>query len=47
MTNIVPSHMMDKKLLPFETIQATGQADAESCATPAPASVIRLMRDDG
>ena len=54
MTNIVPSHMMDKKLFPFETIQATGQAtadgdiafdDDESCATPsANASVITLQR---
>ena len=54
MTNIVPSHMMDKKLFPFETIQATGQAtadgdiafdDDESCATPsAGASVITLQR---
>jgi tRNA 2-thiocytidine biosynthesis protein TtcA len=54
MTNIVPSHMMDKKLFPFETIQATGVADGggdiafdddESCATPsASASVITLQR---
>jgi len=53
MTNIVPSHMMDKKLFPFETIRATGVADAggdiafdddESCATPAPAAVITLQR---
>ena len=54
MTNIVPSHMMDKKLFPFETIKATGQADAggdiafdddESCATPSSAtSVITLQR---
>ncbi|MFG6465330.1 tRNA 2-thiocytidine(32) synthetase TtcA [Roseateles sp. BYS87W] len=54
MTNIVPSHMMDKKLFPFETIKATGQADAggdiafdddESCATPsASTSVITLQR---
>ncbi|MCE4537546.1 tRNA 2-thiocytidine(32) synthetase TtcA [Pelomonas sp. P7] len=54
MTNIVPSHMMDKKLFPFETIKATGVADAggdiafdddESCATPSPAaSVITLQR---
>ncbi|MCF8206085.1 MAG: tRNA 2-thiocytidine(32) synthetase TtcA [Methylotenera sp.] len=54
MTNIVPSHMMDKKLFPFETIKATGQAtadgdiafdDDESCATPsAGASVITLQR---
>jgi tRNA 2-thiocytidine biosynthesis protein TtcA len=46
--------MMDKKLFPFETIQATGQAtadgdiafdDDESCATPsAGASVITLQR---
>jgi tRNA 2-thiocytidine biosynthesis protein TtcA len=52
MTNIVPSHMMDKKLFPFETIKATGVPDAggdiafdddESCATPAP-SVITLQR---
>ena len=54
MTNIVPSHMMDKKLFPFETIKATGQAtadgdiafdDDESCATPsAGVSVITLQR---
>ena len=54
MTNIVPSHMMDKKLFPFETIAATGQAtpdgdiafdDDESCATPSStASVITLQR---
>ncbi|WP_295535138.1 tRNA 2-thiocytidine(32) synthetase TtcA [uncultured Pseudacidovorax sp.] len=55
MTNIVPSHMMDKKLFPFETMKATGKAepdgdiafdDDESCAPPAPASVIRLTRDE-
>ncbi|WP_235533554.1 MULTISPECIES: tRNA 2-thiocytidine(32) synthetase TtcA [unclassified Roseateles] len=53
MGNIVPSHMMDKKLFPFETMRATGQAepdgdiafdDHESCATPAPAAVITLQR---
>ena len=54
MGNIVPSHMMDKKLFPFETMRATGQAepggdiafdDDESCATPSPAaSVITLQR---
>lgn len=53
MGNIVPSHMMDKKLFPFETARATGQAepggdiafdDDESCATPAPASIITLQR---
>ncbi|RZL35200.1 MAG: tRNA 2-thiocytidine(32) synthetase TtcA [Rubrivivax sp.] len=53
MGNVVPSHMMDKKLFPFETMKATGQAepdgdiafdDDESCATPK-ADVVRLMRD--
>ncbi len=54
MTNIVPSHMMDKKLFPFETIRATGVADAdgdiafdddESCATPSETgSVITFQR---
>jgi len=54
MTNIVPSHMMDKKLFPFETIKASGEAtvdgdiafdDDESCATPSTTgSVITLQR---
>ncbi|CAM3716252.1 tRNA 2-thiocytidine(32) synthetase TtcA [Roseateles saccharophilus] len=54
MGSIVPSHMMDKKLFPFETIKATGVADAggdiafdddESCATPSStSSVITLQR---
>ncbi|MFG6455262.1 tRNA 2-thiocytidine(32) synthetase TtcA [Roseateles sp. BYS96W] len=54
MGNIVTSHMMDKQLFPFETVKATGEADAggdiafdddESCATPSPASsVITLQR---
>ncbi len=54
MGNIVPSHMLDKKLFPFETIRATGQAepdgdiafdDDETCATPSPAgAVITLQR---
>ena len=54
MGNIVPSHMMDKKLFPFETARATGQAepdgdiafdDDESCAPPtASSSVITLQR---
>ena len=55
MGSIVTSHMMDKALFPFETIKATGVADAggdiafdddESCETPAPTSVIRLMREE-
>jgi len=46
MGKIVPSHMMDRKLYPFETLQATGMADSqgdrafdededEACAPPA------------
>jgi tRNA 2-thiocytidine biosynthesis protein TtcA len=56
MGNIVPSHMMDKKLFPFETMRATGQAtpdgdiafdEEEHCGTPAEApGVIRLTRDE-
>ena len=48
MGNIVPSHMMDRKLYPFQTLQATGVADAggdrafdedeDACASPAPAA---------
>jgi tRNA 2-thiocytidine biosynthesis protein TtcA len=53
MGNIVTSHMMDKKLYPFETARATGMPEAggdiafdddESCATPSPAAVITLQR---
>jgi tRNA 2-thiocytidine biosynthesis protein TtcA len=42
--NVVPSHLMDRKLHPFETLQTTGVADAagdrafdddEGCAVPA------------
>jgi tRNA 2-thiocytidine biosynthesis protein TtcA len=51
MGNVVPSHLMDRKLHPFETIRASGIADAdgdkafddEPCAPPAPAvAPIRL-----
>jgi tRNA 2-thiocytidine biosynthesis protein TtcA len=47
MGNIVPSHMMDRNLYPFTTLQTTGVADPggdiafdddESCAPPAAAS---------
>jgi tRNA 2-thiocytidine biosynthesis protein TtcA len=48
MGHIVPSHMMDRNLYPFQTLQATGVADAggdrafdedeESCASPAAAA---------
>ena len=53
MTNIVPSHMMDKKLFPFETIKATGIADAggdiafdddESCAPPVQSVGITIVK---
>ncbi len=54
MSKVVPSHLMDKKLFPFETMKATGVAepdgdiafdDDESCAPPATANVVRLTRD--
>ena len=48
MGHIVPSHMMDRKLHPFQTLQATGVPDAggdrafdeddEGCASPASAA---------
>ncbi len=54
MGNIVPSHMMDKKLYPFTTLKTTGVVNPEGdrafdededCATPA-AQPIRIHRDD-
>ena len=51
MGNVVPSHLMDRKLHPFETLRASGIADAdgdkafddEPCAPPAPvAAPIRI-----
>jgi tRNA 2-thiocytidine biosynthesis protein TtcA len=40
MGNVVPSHLMDRKLYPFETIQASGVADRTatrpSTTNPAP-----------
>lgn len=48
MGNVVPSHLMDRNLFPFTTLQATGVADAQGdkafdddddCATPAPATI--------
>src|SRR5512145_2518894 len=54
MGNITPSHMMDRKLYPFTSLQTTGvvnpQGDRafdedEDCATPA-GSPIRIRRDD-
>ena len=46
MAHVVPSHLMDRNLYPFATLQATGVADsagdlafddAEGCQTPTPA----------
>lgn len=47
MSSVVPSHLMDRKLFPFTTLQATGVPvpegdmafDDEPCATPAAASI--------
>ncbi len=53
MGNIVPSHMMDRKLYPFASLQTTGVADPggdrafdedEDCGPPA-AQPIRIQRD--
>jgi tRNA 2-thiocytidine biosynthesis protein TtcA len=58
MANVVPSHLMDRNLYPFTTLQTTGVADAagdrafddddEPCAPPDPAApaTIVLRRDD-
>ena len=54
MGNIVPSHMMDRKLFPFTTIQATGVEDAagdkafdddETCAPASPAGTTGIRFD--
>ena len=53
LAHVVPSHLMDKRLYPFETLQRTGVPDPdgdiafdndETCAAPA-APVVRLVRD--
>ena len=53
MSNVVPSHMMDRKLFPFQNLKATGLPDAngdiafdeeDACATPVAATVIKLHR---
>ncbi|MDC8784782.1 tRNA 2-thiocytidine(32) synthetase TtcA [Roseateles koreensis] len=52
MGKVVPSHMMDRELFPFRTIQATGVPDAagdiafdedESCAPPSTQSVSAVI----
>jgi tRNA 2-thiocytidine biosynthesis protein TtcA len=54
MGNIVPSHLMDRNLFPFTTLQTSGVADPqgdrafdddETCAPPA-AVPMRIQRDD-
>ncbi len=56
LAHVVPSHLMDKRLYPFETLQRTGRPDPDgdiafdddaSCAAPAPrpGQVVRLVRD--
>jgi len=47
MANVVPSHLMDRNLYPFASLQATGVPDAagdrafdeDDCATPAPIAI--------
>ena len=58
MGNVLPSHLMDRNLYPFTSLQATGVADAggdrafddddESCAPPRAASIPirRLTPED-
>ena len=54
MGNIVPSHLMDRNLYPFTSLQTTGVVnpggdrafdEEDDCGTP-PVSAIRLHRDD-
>jgi tRNA 2-thiocytidine biosynthesis protein TtcA len=54
MGNIVPSHMMDRKLYPFTTLKTTGVVNPEGdrafdededCAPPE-AQPVRIHRDD-
>jgi tRNA 2-thiocytidine biosynthesis protein TtcA len=52
MANVVPSHLMDRKLFPFATVQADGRADPEgdkafddepcSPATPGNAAIVHM-----
>ncbi|MEL4179642.1 tRNA 2-thiocytidine(32) synthetase TtcA [Roseateles sp. PN1] len=52
MSKVVPSHMMDRELFPFQTIKATGQPDAngdiafdedEACGTPTTTSISSVI----
>ena len=55
MGHVVPSHLMDSRLHPFRTLQASGRPDAdgdkafdadEACAPPAAPQTIRVARAD-
>ncbi len=55
MANVVPSHLMDRNLYPFATLQTTGVADAagdrafdgdEGCASPAASAAIPIRARD-
>ncbi|ALT79538.1 tRNA 2-thiocytidine(32) synthetase TtcA [Paucibacter sp. KCTC 42545] len=52
MSKVVPSHMMDRELFPFQTIKATGHPDAngdiafdedEACGTPTTTSISSVI----
>ena len=54
MAHVVPSHLMDRNLYPFTTLQATGVADSagdrafdedDACATPSPAATISFRAE--
>jgi len=56
LANVVPSHLMDRNLYPFATLQTTGRPDPEGdrafddddepCAPPAATAPILLRRED-
>src|SRR5487761_2755665 len=53
MANVVPSHLLDRNLYPFTTLQASGVADIagdrafddETCAVPGPATIALRAED--
>ena len=54
MANVVPSHLLDRNLFPFATLQTSGVADAagdrafddDDCAAPAPAATTIALREE-
>jgi tRNA 2-thiocytidine biosynthesis protein TtcA len=48
--NIVPSHLMDRSLFPFQTIRATGEASEDGDKAfddePLPSTVPPLLSDE-